>query len=271
MSAVAARTDRMTTSRFPDPGFATRLELIGERSAALRAAAGAGDFGAQVPGCPDWAVRDLVTHLGEVQRFWAAVVTAGPALRPPDQDPAPGAAPADGLLLEWSHESTGILLDALRAAGPDAECWTWWAESGNAATAGAVARHQVQEAAVHARDAQEAAGGPHPLPPDLAVDAVDEFLHVGFGSMDGWPYAPARVALVADEGASWTLILDGTGASAVRGGAGGTVAGAGATVSGPASDLLLALYRRAPLDGGALRLSGDSELVRQLVEWPPLG
>jgi len=259
----------MTTSRFPEPSFGDRLELIEERSTALRTAAGTADPKARVPGCPDWTVLDLVAHLGEVQRFWAATVAAGPALRPPPEAEAPDREPS-GDLMEWSVASTLLLLDALKAAGPDAPCWTWWAESGTPATSGSVARHQVLEAAVHARDAQEAAGAPEPLPSAVAVDAVDEFLHVGFGSMDGWPHAPARVRLVSDEGPSWTLILDETGASAVRGGPGPAPA-VGATVSGSASDLLLGLYRRAPWDDGPLHVTGDAELVRQLVVWPPLG
>lgn len=265
----------MTTShspqapRFPEPRFTDWLDLIEERSTALRKAAEAADPLARIPGCPDWTVRDLVAHVGEVQRFWAATVAAGPAVRPPSGAAAGGSAPA-GDLAAWSAQSTALLVDALRAAGPDAECWTWWAESGNASTAGAVARHQVQEAAVHTRDAQEAAGAAEALPPGLAVDAVDEFLHVGFGSMDGWPHAPARVALVTDEGPAWTLILDATGASAVRGGP-GEGPEPGATISGPAGELLLALYRRAPWDGDALRVTGDAALVRQLVVWPPLG
>jgi uncharacterized protein (TIGR03083 family) len=257
------------TAHFPEPRFTDWLDLIEERSAALRKAAEAADEQVRVPGCPDWTVRDLVAHLGRVQRFWAASVAAGPALRPPADEVVGDTSPS-GDLPAWSARSTAVLLDALRAAGPDAECWTWWAESGNPSTAGAVARHQVQEAAVHARDAQEAAGAPEPLPSGLAVDAVDEFLHVGFGSMDGWPNSPARVALVTDEGPAWTLILDSTGASAVRGGPGDGPA-PGATITGPAGDLLLALYRRAPWDGGALRVTGDSDLVRQLVVWPPLG
>lgn len=323
----------MTTSHYPWPGFADWLELIEDRSAALRSAAAATVPGARVPGCPDWTVPDLVAHLGGVQRFWAAAVAAGPAPRPPADEAVPDREPpasgglstsaSGGLgtsapdvrsaadpggpsasatpggpadppgvtdrLLDWSERSTRVLLDALRAAGPDAGCWTWWAESGNPATSGSVARHQVQEAAVHARDAQEAAGAALPVPPAVAVDAVDEFLHVGFGSMDGWPHSPARVALVADEGVAWTLLLDATGASAVRSapagpdgpgeqggsggphGSGGRRPEAGATFSGPASDLLLALYRRVPWDGGALRVDGDRELVRQLVVWPPLG
>ncbi|SFE02602.1 TIGR03083 family protein [Actinacidiphila alni] len=265
----------MTTSRsaqtpaFPELRFTDWLELIEERSAVLRKAAEAAPSEARIPGCPDWTVRDLLTHVGQVQRFWAAVVAAGPALRPPSDDLVVDRTPGSDLAA-WSAGATTVLLDALRTAGPEVGCWTWWAESGNAATSGSVARHQVQEAAVHARDAQEAAGAAEPLPPALAADALDEFLHVGFGSMDGWPHAPARVALVTDEGPAWTLILDTTGASAVRGGP-GEGPEPGAVLSGPASDLLLALYRRAPLDDGALRLTGDPALVRQLVVWPPLG
>lgn len=258
----------MTTS--PAPRFDEWLDLIEERSAALRSATRKTSSDARIPACPDWTVPDLLAHVGGTQRFWAAAVTAGPALRPPTDEQIPDRAPA-GDLLEWSERSTAVLLEALRAAGAGARCWTWWADAGDAATAGAVARHQVQEVAVHVRDAQDAAGVPEPLPSGVAVDAVDEFLHVGFGSMDGWPHSPARVALVADEGLAWTLILDATGASAVRSSAGDSRPEADATVSAPASDLLLALYRRAPWDDGALRVTGDAALVRQLVVWPPLG
>lgn len=257
----------MTTT--PVPRFDEWLDLIEERSAALRSAAGKAPSDARVPACPDWSVPDLLAHVGGVQRFWAAAVTAGPAPRPPVDGQVPDRAPT-GDLLEWSALSTAALLGSLRSAGADGRCWTWWAESGGASTAGAVARHHVQEVAVHVRDAQDAAGVPEPLPSGLAVDAVDEFLQVGFGSMDGWPHSPARVALVAEEGRAWTLILDETGASAVRSSAAESRPEADATVSAPAGDLLLALYRRAPWDDGALRVTGDAALIRQLVVWPPL-
>ncbi|WP_225846068.1 maleylpyruvate isomerase family mycothiol-dependent enzyme [Streptomyces sp. HPF1205] len=268
------------SSPFPVPRFADLLEMLTERSAAFRTAAAAADPRARVPGCPDWTVRDLVAHLGEVQLYWAASVAAGPATRPPSDEAVGETAPSDDLLT-WSARCTKTLVGALRTAGPDRGCWTWWADSDNPSTAGAVARHQVQEAAVHARDAQEAAGVPEPIPAALAVDALDEFLHVEFGSMDGWPNSPARVALITDEGPAWTLVLDPTGASAVRaapgtgvpdGARGRTSVGPrpGASLSGPAGDLLLALYRRAPWDGGALRVTGDADLVRQLVVWSTL-
>lgn len=268
------------SSSFPVPRFSDWLETLDERSAVLRMAASTTDPGARVPGCPDWTVRDLVAHLGEVQLSWAASVAAGPAPLPPS-DEAVGDTSPSGDLLTWSARCTSTLVEALRTAGPDGGCWTWWADSGHPSTAASVARHQVQEAAVHARDAQEAAGTPEPIPAALAVDAVDELLHVGFGSMDGWPNSPAQVALISDEGPAWTLILDPTGASAVRAVPGIDVADRarrgpgdaprpGATLSGPAGDILLALYRRAPWDGGSLRVCGDPDLVRQLVVWPPL-
>lgn len=257
----------MTTS---PPRFDAWLDQIEERSAALRYAAGRAPYDARVPSCPGWTVPDLVAHAGGLQRFWAAAVTAGASLLPPAERAVPDR-PAGADLLDWSAGCTAELLAALRNAGSDAKCWTWWAESGRAGTAGAVARHHVQEAAVFVRDAQEAAGVPEAVPSALAVEAVDGFLQVVLGAMDGWPHAPARVAVVADEGRAWTLILDATGGSGVRAAAGPGRPEADATVAAPASDLLLALYRRLPWDGGPLRVSGDAALVRQLAVWQPLG
>lgn len=181
----------MTKTSTPpaQPPFHELLARIDDRSAALRKVLAGTDPGARVPGCPDWSLRDLVAHLGEVHRFWAAVVTAGPAEKRPEPG-AVGDTTPQGDLAVWSAESTALLLAALEAAGPEAGCWTWWGASGAPMTAGAVARHQVQEAAVHARDAQEAAGRPEPLPAAVAVDAIDEFLTVEYGTCGAWPHSP---------------------------------------------------------------------------------
>ncbi len=248
------------------PSFDDMLELIEGRSAVFREAVRGGDLGARVPGCPDWSVRDLVGHLGKVHRFWGAVVAAGPAQGPPEETSVAGREPS-GDLLEWSAESTGTLLAALRAAGPDRECWTWWPASGQPTTSGTVARHQVQEAAVHAFDAQQAVGRAAALPADVALEGVAEFLEVGYGAMGGWkpwPHESAVVGWVAQEGPSWRLALS------EGGGARTTSAGtqdAAATVHGPASDLVLALYGRIPL--GRLRVEGDREAVSRLLAWAP--
>jgi len=242
------------TSPLPFPEL---LDLIAERSAVLRQAVTSGEPGFRVPGCPDWSLRDLVAHLGAVQRWWAHVVTAGPA------DSAPPFAEGDpaGDLLAWSAESTGLLIDALRVAGPDRDCWTWWGASEAPMTSGAVARHQVQEAAVHAWDAQETVGKPESIPAAIAVDAIDELLVVTLGSLGSWPHRPARIALSAVEGPTWLVDLTPTGAKA------GPSAGGEppATMRGAAADLLLALYQRIPLE--RIEVDGDREVVERFLTW----
>ena len=244
--------------------FNDMLRLIEDRSAALRVAAAEVTPDSLVPGCPDWSVRDLVAHLGEVQRTWAYIVAAGPSDEPPPEDAVPGVEPGDDLLA-WSAESTGELVRALAAAGPDQECWTWWAQASSApGTSGAVARHQVQEAAVHAFDAQQAAGQDEPLPAEVAADGVEEFLTVGMASMGPWPHEPGQVALDATDAGTWVVDLDEGGARTQDPGAFGVKPGA--WLRGPASDLVLALYGRS--GHGDVEIEGDSELAEQLLEWP---
>ena len=242
------------TSLLPFPEL---LDLIAERSAALRKAVAEGDETSRVPGCPDWSLRDLVAHLGGVQRFWAEVVTAGPA----DSAPTFVEREPTGDLLAWSAESTSLLIDALRVAGPDRDCWAWWGASEAPMTSGAVARHQVQEAAVHAWDAQETAGKPEPIPAAVAVDTIDELLVVTLGSLGVWPHPPSRIALSAVEGPTWLVDLTPAGAKA------GPAAGGEplATLRGSASDLVLALYTRIPLD--RIEVDGDREAVTEFLTW----
>jgi hypothetical protein len=45
----------------------------------------------RVPTCPEWTLFDLVRHLGEGRRRWAAVVAAGPASAPPAKSAWEGA------------------------------------------------------------------------------------------------------------------------------------------------------------------------------------
>ena len=244
----------MTTPPYPE-----LLSLVDERSSALRDAA-AGNLEARVPGCPDWKVRDLVEHLGEVHRFWAATVLAGPSDTPPSAA-AIGDRTPSGDLFAWSAESTRLLVDALRDTDPDRGCWTWWGASGAPMTAGAVARHQVQEAAVHAYDAQDAAGRAEPVPAAIAVDAVPEFLQVSLGSLGKWPHRPARLALSAVEGPTWLLDLTPEGATPDPAPSGEPVA----TVRASASDLLLILFKRIGLD--AVTITGDRAVVGELLSW----
>ena len=241
--------------------FTDMLTLIEDRSEALRAAAAQAGMAARVPCCPDWNVSDLVTHLGEVQLFWAADVAAGPAVQPPDED-AVGDREPHGDLLTWSADATAKLLAALREAGPDRMCWTWWEEAGMApTTTEAVARHQVQEAGVHAFDAQQAAGHGLPLPAAVAADGVNEYITVELPTNGPWPYEETG------PGGSWLLDLGPHGLHVLQGDRHGD-AKPSATVTADPSDMVLAFYRRdLP---GELHIDGDADLVPQLLSWPNL-
>lgn len=249
----------MTTLSFTD-----QLAWITDRSDALRLAAATAGLDARVPDCPDWSVADLVTHLAEVHLFWTAVVAAGPAAGPPD--PAKLDRQQHGELLEWSAGATEALTGALRDAGPDRECWTWWGSAGAPMTAGAVARHQVQEAAVHALDAQQAAGRPEPLPAAVAADGVAEHLTVELPTNGSWPHDPARVVLDAAGGGSWLVDLGRHGARVSQ--LADTAVPAAAKVTASPADLVLAFYRRR--GHGDLRVIGDTKVFQRLLEWPNL-
>jgi uncharacterized protein (TIGR03083 family) len=233
------------------------LELIADRSALLRSSV-AGALDAPVPGCPEWTGRDLVAHLGEVHRSWAAVVAAGSPEKPPEDEDVPERGPT-GDLLDWSERSTEALLAALSDAGPDRPVWTWWGEP---ALSGAVARHQVQEATVHAWDAEDTVGRAGALPTAVAVDGIDEFLTVYLPVSGGWPHPAATVGIVPDEasGRGCRVVLTAEGGRLQRGDARGD-----AVVRGSASDIVLALYGRRGLE--ALSVAGDRRLAERFLDW----
>ncbi|MGA8113150.1 MAG: maleylpyruvate isomerase N-terminal domain-containing protein [Actinocatenispora sp.] len=62
--------------------------MIVDRSTAFRTAvASAPSLGMQVPTCPEWTLFDLIQHLGGGDRFWVAIVGAGPADGPRPRPP----------------------------------------------------------------------------------------------------------------------------------------------------------------------------------------
>ncbi|WUH88760.1 maleylpyruvate isomerase N-terminal domain-containing protein [Streptomyces sp. NBC_00433] len=259
------------TLDFPD-----LLRLIDERSAAFRAAvAAAPSLDVRVPTCPEWTLFDLVQHLGEGRRAWAATIAAGPDAAAKSAPRGDASAPRERQALPaWLTASTQELLDALREAGPDRGCWTWWGRSQSPRTCGAVARHQLQEIAVHTYDAQLTVGAPQPLPDEVALDGVEEFLSTICTTTVAWPHEPARVDYHAAEGRSWRNRLSGDGARLDRlpGSGTGPTAGeepdaADASARGTANELVLGFYGRIPLN--SLKLEGNERIFDQLVAWDP--
>ena len=250
--------------------FADLLRLMDERSAAFRTAvAAAPSLDVRVPTCPEWTLFDLVRHLCEGRRRWAAIVAAGPVDTPP-QLSAPMVPRERDALLAWFTASTGELLDALRAAGPDRGCWTWWGPSQSPRTTGAVARHQLQQVAVHTYDAQVAVGAPQPLPDEVALDGVDEFLSTCVATTAAWPHKPAVIDYHATEGPSWRIRLSADGARTARLPAPAVGAGSEAadvTAWGTAHELVMFCYGRILMD--SLQLEGDRRVFDQLIAWEP--
>lgn len=234
-----------------DFSFDDAVAAIGAESRRLSDVVASADLDARVPTTPKWSVRDLAHHIGTVQWYWAENVRAkNPAER---SGAALASLPPDDDLLAWLGWCTYALLSALREAGPESPSWAWWGDP-TPHTAGAVARHQAQEAAVHRWDAEGSVGTPAPLPAGLATDGVPEFIEVMVGP-DVVALRGAVTLHAVDAGASWKV------------GAGSADAGAAparsAELHATASDLVLMLYRRLAVPD--TDVDGDPILVASLL------
>ncbi|HEY3481758.1 MAG TPA: maleylpyruvate isomerase N-terminal domain-containing protein [Streptomyces sp.] len=253
--------------------FRDLLRLIDERSTAFCAAvAAAPSLDARVPTCPEWTLLDLVRHLGVGRQAWAATVAAGPTATAKAAPAGPEAPQEREALLEWMAASTRSMLDALEEAGPDQGCWTWWGTSQSPRTCGAVARHQLQEIAMHTYDAQLTAGDPRPPAEEVALDGVDEFLSTCVATTEAWPHEPAIVDYHVTEGRSWRLRFSADGAQVTRlplpgAAAGEVLEAADVSTTSTAAELLLACYGRISVD--ALKVEGDIVVLHRLVAWEP--
>jgi hypothetical protein len=118
---------------------------------------------------------------------------------------------------------------------------------------------------VHTYDAQLAAGAPQPLPAEVALDGVEEFLFTCVATPSAWPHKPTAFDFHTAEGRSWRLTVDGDGARSTRIPA--PTAAAGASIHGTASELVLYLYDRIQAD--SLHVDGDPGLLDLLRAWEP--
>lgn len=218
-----------------------------------------------IPTCPEWTLRQLVTHVGRAHR-WAAEIT-----RTRSDAPIPFREVPDGKLPDgraeqcaWLRAGAARVVDAARDAGIDLV----WSFTGPT-PAGFWLRRMTHETLVHRADAQLAAGAdPEPvITAEVAADAIDEWLMLlagGLGGADERAKAlPAGAGLhihATDDG------LGGRGEWMIRHAAGGLTVESGhgkgdAALTGPAASLLLVLMRRRPLSDPAVTVYGDSAVV----------
>lgn len=217
------------------------LSLIESESLAFLQACLAGDADAAVPGCPGWTVTDLLGHMGVVQRHHGGHLTRGVATPPEGPRPTP---PETGLAT-WFREGTQALLHNLRTTPADAPAWTF---GPGPHTVAFWHRRMVHEVVVHRVDAEVARGTATPVPVEVAVDGIGEYLEVFLARRRRRePGPPGQVVVRTDEGSVHEV------------GEGDVVA----TVAGPADEVYLALWGRGSLTD--LELTGDLAAARDLV------
>jgi uncharacterized protein (TIGR03083 family) len=225
------------------------------------------DFDAPVPTCPDWTVRDLVRHVGEVHAWARTHVTDLRGERNDDVSTfRTWPADDDAALIDWYRHGHAALVAALEKADPDADFFgflpgwrgtRFWA------------RRQAHETTMHRVDAQSVTGAVSATTPGFALDGIDELLH-GF-----YARRPSRlvsdhplefVLRAPDAGRAWSVSIGADGVTATDGETQGW-----ASVSGNAFDLYLLLWNRRELEG--LEVQGDPAGLatwreKATVSWP---
>lgn len=231
------------------------LDGLAREGALLTAVAERGDPDAPVPSCPEWTLRDLVHHTGGVHR-WATRVVTERSPGPIDEtlEAVAGGWPADRDLAAWFRAGHTLLVDALRTAPDDLECWSFLAAPSPLAF---WARRQLHETTIHRVDAELATFGISEIPTALAVDGIDELLTC-FVPRRSTKLRPEKATSLAvcptDSDAAWLVAAGPEGATTERG-----AGDADVLIRGPAADLYLLLWNRGPLDG--IDVTGDPSLL----------
>jgi uncharacterized protein (TIGR03083 family) len=230
------------------------------------------DLTAVVPTCPDWTLRQLATHVGRAHRWAAQIVATRSAEFIPFRQVPDGRIPDDPEQhAPWLRAGAVRVIDAVREAG-DAPVWAF----AGLQPASFWARRMAHETQVHRADAQIATGYQAEFAPDLAADAIDEWL--GFLSvppagqpdprLDALPEGAVLHVHATDDGLNgageWLVRREGTAVKVEHGHGKGHVA-----LRGHAGRLLLVLVRRVPADDPQVQVLGDAALLTSWLSATP--
>ena len=218
-----------------------------------------------IPTCPEWTLRQLVTHVGRAHRWAAEIMRTRSDAFIPFREVPDGKLPDDRAeQCAWLHVGAARIVDAAREAGSDLV----WSFTGPT-PAGFWIRRMAHETLVHRADAQLAAGAePEPvIEAEIAADAIDEWLMLLAGGLDN--SGERTKALTVGAGLHIHATDDGLGGRGewmIRHHAGGLTVEPGhgkgdAALTGPAASLLLVLMRRRPVSDPAVTVYGDSAVV----------
>jgi uncharacterized protein (TIGR03083 family) len=218
-----------------------------------------------IPTCPEWTLRQLVTHVGRAQRWAAEIARTRSDAFIPFREVPDGKLPDDRAEQPaWLLTGAARIVDAVQEAGSDLV----WSFTGPT-PAGYWLRRMAHETLVHRADAQLAAGAePEPvIEAEIAADAIDEWLMLltgGLGNSDDRTKALTAGACLhihaTDDGlggrGEWMIRHDASGLTVEPGHGKGDAA-----LSGPAASLLLVLMRRRPASDPAVTVYGDSAVM----------
>lgn len=222
-----------------------------------------------VPTCPGWTLNQLLRHVGRGNR-WAAQIVADrrtDALDP--RDVRNGKPPDDpDAAIDWLNESAQLIIDSVDRVGADARVWTFLGPR----PAGWWIRRRLHEATVHRADAALALGVEYDPPPELAADAISEWVELM--TVEAKREAPPiergkTLHLHATDGAlgptgEWTIVNDEDGVTWSHDHGKGDVA-----LRGPAKDLLLAIVRRSTAADTGVEVFGDASVWDRWLERTP--
>ena len=229
------------------------------------------DLQQQVPTCPEWTLHRLTEHVGQVHRFATGNV-AGRATDPMDPREwaaAPSPDDPEGLS-SWLRDGAEALAGAIRDVDPQTPVWTWTQEQ----PARFWARRTAHETAVHRADAALTLGQEFTLDPDLAADAISEWLEL-LCSPQALERRPELGELRGDgqvlhmhstddglgAAGEWIIRRTPSGPTWQHGHSKGDVAVRGAVV-----DLLLVLLRRVAPAEGTVQVLGDPAVLEYWLE-----
>jgi uncharacterized protein (TIGR03083 family) len=216
------------------------------------------DLTAKVPSCPEWTVNDLARHVGVVYLHKVECMrhNAAPA-------PWPPAELADEPTLALLERAYGELSAEFATRPADSPAFTWFEQD---QTVGFWIRRMAQETVIHRVDGELGTGSPiAPIPDDLAVDGMAEFLEVfiGYGTRvwhadfaELLARADGRSVSIEAGGQAWLVrpLPDRVEVSRAESGV-----SADASVHGGAGAVLLWLWNRARDE--AVTLGGDATVI----------
>lgn len=244
----------------------------------LRATLDGADLSVTVPTCPDWTLGQLARHMGGAVRWSGHLIETRAEKNVPDEAVPNATGPGDddpAALDAWLADTAEFAERVFRDTDADTAVWAWAEDH----TAGFWARRMTHELAIHRADAAIAAGVAYEVAPDVAADAIDEWLEIvqfvqraspedSASELKGAGRSIHLHATDAPEGldAEWLIEFGEDGFTWRRGHAKASVA-----LRGPLTEVLLAFYRRRPIDSGLVEVVGERELLEFWLERATFG